>query len=354
MNKLKYISLFVDIDELDDLVYTLQNQIEKIIGKEIIGDFEVNFLGEVENLDIKKIENNIILNKEKGSGFSEIILYFIYENCLIGKAEFLYFGAVLDKNQLEQLKFLTNVFTMFLSGFVKKNDYDEISEERTLKASITDLASVVAHEVKTPLQFMLSKIQIMKYKYENDGIKEDVEEIEKEIVRVSEMIHELLDITKFNNDKKNEVIGNLNEMIFSVIHLMNKKLEKENILLNLKLGSEQLEVKISSVIIKQIILNLVNNAIYAVKNCKNKKINVSLYSQNNHAIIEVSDNGMGIKEKDLPLVFKKGFSTKREDGGTGLGLYAVKLFIKSIGASIRIFSEENKGTNFVIKIPLQK
>lgn len=260
---------------------------------------------------------------------------------------------MISKEDEEDLNSLIEIFSIFLSKFIERLESNEVSEGISIKASVSGLASVIAHEVKTPLQFMLSKIQVMKYKYDDIGFKDDAILLENELNRVSKMVHELLDITKFTVDKREFPLGDLKVILEEVIGLMNKTLEKKSVKLISNLPNSTIMVRVSPVVIKQVIMNLVNNAIYALNETKNKEIEITLYEQQENSVIVVKDNGIGIKEENIPFVFKKGFSTKLSDGGTGLGLYAVKLFVKSIGGSIDIFSEENIGTSFVIKIPLQ-
>ncbi len=353
MKTLTYVSLFAGIQELENLIYTFQKEVSKIIEKELSGNFEIITTyedGEFENL----LQNSQkIYNKSLENGYSKLEIVCKNNQKIFGVSSHTYIGELLTENQKKELEDLLEVLVIFLEKFIQKIDKNSVSENISIKASISDLASVVAHEVKTPLQFLLSKIQVMRYKYQDENFIEDATLLEKELNRVNKLVHELLDITKFSVEKKEFPLVDLKEILQESVELIEKTLDKENVKLTTDFTSEKTSSKISSVIIKQIVMNLVNNSLFALNNVENKEISISLKREIKNNIITITDNGTGIKKENLPHIFEKGFSTKLNSGGTGLGLYAVKLFVKTIGGSIDVFSEENNATSFVIKIPFQ-
>jgi two-component system sensor histidine kinase HydH len=100
-------------------------------------------------------------------------------------------------------------------------------------------------------------------------------------------------------------------------------------------------------LIKQSLMNLVQNAIYAVD--KNGKVEINYFNESDKLIIEVSDNGKGIPEKIKNKIFDLYYTTKPE--GTGLGLSIVQKIIAEHKGTIEVFSEVNKYTKFKITIP---
>ena len=105
-----------------------------------------------------------------------------------------------------------------------------------------------------------------------------------------------------------------------------------------------------------IINNLIINAIEALE--KNGWVEVRFKKNEEYLLIEVEDNGSGITEKNIPLLFKAGFTTKynRQTGemNTGLGLSHVENILETIDGNIKIESIISKGTKFLITIPLEK
>jgi two-component system, CitB family, sensor histidine kinase MalK len=95
--------------------------------------------------------------------------------------------------------------------------------------------------------------------------------------------------------------------------------------------------------------NLIDNALEAMSNQEHKKVNVHFEILDDELLIEVADNGPGIREEHRVDIFTKGFSTKGTN--RGIGLFLVKRSLEKIHGDVEIYSEENKGTRFIISIP---
>lgn len=112
--------------------------------------------------------------------------------------------------------------------------------------------------------------------------------------------------------------------------------------------------------IKDIFFNIISNSIYSVNqlNNKNKKISIitsiTVSDRIEYIQISVEDNGIGIKNEDREKVFEKGYTTHKESGGTGMGLYVVHEIIDDFGGKIYFDSKWGKGTTFFIKIPIKR
>ena len=117
-------------------------------------------------------------------------------------------------------------------------------------------------------------------------------------------------------------------------------------------GIEHLEVRTDRNAIIQVFNNLYQNAIQAEEEGKQGIINADLQKEDDYAVIRISDNGCGIKKENLETIFQPYFTTK--SSGTGLGLGITKSIIEQSGGTIKVESEEGKGTTFEIKLPLSK
>jgi two-component system NtrC family sensor kinase len=109
--------------------------------------------------------------------------------------------------------------------------------------------------------------------------------------------------------------------------------------------------------IGRVMLNLFNNAFYAVNEKKQKlngtfvpAVNVSTKKENKHVIIKVTDNGNGIHQKVIDKIFQPFFTTKPTGQGTGLGLSLSYDIIKAHGGEIKVETKEGEGTTFIISI----
>ncbi len=108
--------------------------------------------------------------------------------------------------------------------------------------------------------------------------------------------------------------------------------------------------------VEQVILNIISNAIKYTH--ESGQVIVSLYKEGEKGVIKVSDNGMGIPKEDLPRIFERFYRVEkartRSLGGTGLGLSIASEIIKAHDGTIEINSEVEKGTEVIIKLPLEE
>jgi signal transduction histidine kinase len=105
--------------------------------------------------------------------------------------------------------------------------------------------------------------------------------------------------------------------------------------------------------IKQVLLNLINNAAEACEPKHGGIITVQIENKVNLILLTIQDNGIGISQQSIDRIYEPFFSTKPEVKGAGLGLSVSYGIIKSHGWDIKVKSMENIGTTFIIKIPLK-
>lgn len=103
--------------------------------------------------------------------------------------------------------------------------------------------------------------------------------------------------------------------------------------------------------IKQVLNNLIKNAIDAMENTVEKMIEIKTKRFNDHIVIIISDTGEGIKEEHIEDIFSPDFTTKPIGKGTGLGLASVKTMVENYHGSIKVESAINAGTKFIIEFP---
>ena len=103
---------------------------------------------------------------------------------------------------------------------------------------------------------------------------------------------------------------------------------------------------------RQIVDNLVHNALDAMVDSRTKQLTVSTYCETHHVCLSVADTGTGIDAQILPLIFQPDFTTKPLDQGTGLGLASAKTMAESYGGSIEVRSNDPHGAVFTVYIPV--
>ena len=147
---------------------------------------------------------------------------------------------------------------------------------------------------------------------------------------------------------------NINELILSTVSFLKYEIEKNNINLDIKFDIDNLILKLDEKYIKQSLINIIQNAIDAMSDNddKKKEIYIKLKTIDNYAVISIKDTGTGMKDETLNKIFEPYFTTKRH--GTGLGLTNVVRIIEAHNGNITIESEYGKGSEFIIKLPLQQ
>ena len=216
-----------------------------------------------------------------------------------------------------------------------------------------EMAQQVAHEIKNPLTPMKLNLQHLQRRLESEPDKamELKPIIEKTIANIIDQIESLnkiaSDFSKFARPiyepKKN---GDLTILVKSVAELYE---HEENAIIKVKLPNKELIAPIVEAELRRALINLVKNALEASHNGK-VSIEIRLKQQNDYAIIQVKDNGLGIDINDRDKIFLPKFSTK--SSGTGLGLAISKKIIEAHDGDIWYESKGKQGTSFFIRLPL--
>ena len=229
-------------------------------------------------------------------------------------------------------------------------------------ASLTTLAAGVAHEIKNPLGSISIYVQliekIIKKNMDNDcqcykDFREYSDIIKEEIARLEDTINSFLfSVRKLELDIEDV---NINELILSTVSFLKYEIEKNNVNIDIKFDKDNLILKLDAKYIKQSLINIIQNAIDAMSENsadKKKEIYIKLKTIDNYAVISIKDTGIGMEDETLNKIFEPYFTTKRH--GTGLGLTNVVRIIEAHNGNVSIESEYGKGSEFIIKLPLQQ
>lgn len=223
-----------------------------------------------------------------------------------------------------------------------------LRKERQFKMFLSEFMGIVAHEFKTPLATILSSLEISDYyldQVQGDGLEKLKHHLEK-IKIESDTLHRIavnsLEYERFVEEEvvlKREVFS-LNDFVENVISQYGLT---DQVRLESKLPNE-FEVNWDSFLMQTTIVNLIKNAI---KFSKGKELPViSIQSIEDGFTIQVQDYGIGISPNDLPYIFTPFYrgGNANDIEGTGLGLMAVKNFVKLHGGEVEINSKMNEGT----------
>lgn len=238
-----------------------------------------------------------------------------------------------------------------------KRSYVLLSRTEKL-AFLGDLAARLAHEIKNPMTAIGTFIQMLPYKFDDEEYRGNFHKIAmEETERVNNLISELLDLVNTKEPKFES--SSIHELIDKMILLVSPQSNAKKIEVQKDFHPELNKVWLDSEKFKQIILNLLSNAveftpengnikITTIRNPKDKKDGLDIR-------IIVEDNGEGIPDNMLNKIFDPYFTTKHksnEHSGTGLGLFIVHQNIQDHGGTIEARSKIDEGTQFIIDLPI--
>lgn len=216
--------------------------------------------------------------------------------------------------------------------------------------------SDASHELRTPLTILKGETEVALKKCRSlEEMRGVLESNLEEINRMSRIVNNLLTLVKSDTDVKHEFQDvRLNEIIDEKFRQTKHIAEAKKVEMKL-LKNEEVLVSGDPLRLRQLILNLLDNAVKFTHDHGN--VIVSLERYNDNAVIKVSDTGIGIQEEDLPFIFDRFYRVdkgrSREDGGTGLGLSICKEIADAHGGRIEVDSVIGKGSTFKVYIPVK-
>jgi polar amino acid transport system substrate-binding protein len=216
-------------------------------------------------------------------------------------------------------------------------------------ATIGLLASGIAHELRNPLNIIeTARYYIDEFLPEkNNDIAAKLEIISKNVKRASKIINSLLEYSR-HSEYEHESID-LEKLVSNTLSLIEKEFVVKNIEYIFE-GKPKTVAYFSLDSLKQVLLNVIINAVQAMPNGGQLAISVNKNSADS-VDIKISDTGIGIPEENLPQLFSPFFTTKEVGVGTGLGLYVSHMIIEREGGKIRVDSKLDEGTTFTISLP---
>ena len=232
----------------------------------------------------------------------------------------------------------------------------DLTQIRRLERTRRDFVANVSHELKTPLTSIRGFAETLR-----GGASQDpklfgrfLEKIENNALLLQNLIEDLLKISEIESGRKDWNPEKVEvEPILEEIHqFFTDSLEKNNIQLKIMVPPA-LEVETEPPAFKQILVNLIGNAIKYTQ--EGGSIELKAQTEGPWVRFSVQDTGMGIPKKELPQIFERLYrvdkARSREMGGTGLGLAIVKHLVQSHGGEVQVESEEGRGTCFSFTLP---
>ncbi|WP_278702399.1 two-component system sensor histidine kinase NtrB [Phocaeicola sartorii] len=269
-------------------------------------------------------------------------------------------GKEFDKKELELLSLLLGQAAFA----IEHASLYEIQRDRLKRMYRTDrlavlgeLAAGAAHEIKNPLTSIRSTIQYLSNDFDVESEKgQMMHELLNETERINKIVQGLLSFARPSELNSMEI--NLEQLINQTLLLVNNTLKKQRIEVEFEYFTEQTTIMGDAEQLKQVCLNIILNAVEAMKENDEshpRTLYISIEEgtlidvRSRYLLISFEDTGKGIDEEDIENVFNPFFTTKEE--GTGLGLAICFGIINRHKGELEVRSTLGKGTCFTIKLP---
>ena len=276
----------------------------------------------------------------------------------------------LSRRILAPVKALTSATRQFGKGdFSRRVDYKDKGELGELARSFNSMAddlehterlrrnmvADVAHELRTPLSNLKGYLEAI-----SDGVvkldEDTIQLLNEEASSLSRLVNDLQELSLADAGEINLIIQpeDVSRLVNEAVTAMQTKAMTKGLTIFNDLPSTFPVVDIDSHRIKQVLLNLLDNAVAHTD--PGGRITLTTRQQGNQIHISVADTGEGIPAKELPLIFERFYrvdkSRTRATGGSGLGLTIVKRLVEAHGGTIEVKSQPGQGSTFTFTIPV--
>lgn len=219
-------------------------------------------------------------------------------------------------------------------------------------SALGKMISGAAHELNNPLAGIYGYSQLLLEEELPTQVRSDIEVILRETKRCQKIVKNLLTFAK-KHDSEREPIDT-NEVINSVLELESYQLKVDGIEIEEELGESLPKITGDYHQLQQVLVHLINNANYALKESKTTPKKLAVHSKfvQDSVQIKISDNGVGISSENINKIFDPFFTTKEVGEGTGLGLSICFGIVESHQGKIFVDSTLGKGSTFTVELPL--
>jgi len=213
--------------------------------------------------------------------------------------------------------------------------------------TVGQLSASVAHEIGSPLQVLLGRARSLAERPdEPERVRKGAEAMVREGERITRIVEQMLVLTRRRPARRERV--DVRTIVSEVLALLEVEARRRNI--TLALTGEPCVATCDPDQVRQVVLNLVRNALAAVSDQGTVRVTVDRTGGSARLVVE--DDGEGIPPEIRELVFDPLFTTRADRGGTGLGLAVVKGIVLNHGGSVGVESEPGEGARFTVVLPI--
>lgn len=247
---------------------------------------------------------------------------------------------------------------LFVIGSIISQSFENLAEANKIKL---EFVSIVSHQLRTPLSNLnwtiellmsgsLGKIEAKQTEY--------FKILKENIGRMAELVKDLLIVSRIEAQTLflKEKRFSLSDMIKELIVAFEPAAKASNVTISFENQKDLPQIMADSFQIRQVIENLLDNAIRYIK--EKGKVKLKLRIERNNFYFEINDTGVGVPKKDKKYIFQKFFradnAMKYQTQGSGLGLYIAKSIIKKSKGKMGFKSQEGQGSTFWFTLPIKK
>ncbi len=234
--------------------------------------------------------------------------------------------------------------------------FEDITSLKELEEQQNAALHMVAHDLQNPISAIKSYADLVSGAGElNDKQSQFLARIYQSVRTMHGLVRDLLDIAWIDSGKNlNPETVNINQLIHTAIQALENRAIKRDITIQFNTSEDLPAIKGDSQRLERVFVNVLSNAIkYSTVG---DEVEIAVSSQDNHVIIAVADNGMGIPAEHIPHIFKRFYRVPSEDDkteGTGLGLSIVSAIVERHQGQIEVISEVGVGSTFTITLPIE-
>jgi signal transduction histidine kinase len=235
-----------------------------------------------------------------------------------------------------------------------RETFSELAQVNRM-ATAGELSATIAHEVKQPLTAMaaMASAALRWLSRENPDIGRARDALDKVVVASHHASDVITNVrAMFEKDTQEKTPTDVNELIRSVLGLVDIDLRKQGVETQMSLGEQLPPVIVNEVQLRQVILNLVMNAIEAMNAAEPRVLSIKSENTGHNSIrVSIEDTGSGIDPSHVDRVFKPMFTTKAR--GMGMGLAICRSIIESHGGKIWVSAGASRGSIFQFELPVE-
>ena len=242
-----------------------------------------------------------------------------------------------------------------MMDITRTRELEELLRMQDKMSSLGRVSAGIAHEIRNPLSGINIYLNTLEKIYNKNEGMEKIQgilgQLQSASNKIETVIRRVMDFSK--PGEPTFVLTDLNQPIKEAINLSSATFRKRGIKIEKYLADDLPLCYADPHLIEQLVLNLITNAIEAMKNIdQDKKIEITSSVKNGRIVVTVSDSGPGVPFNRKEKIFDPFYSTK--NGGTGIGLSIVRRIVTDHGGSLDVFPGKWGGAEFMIEIPAEK